>query len=73
MTLALLLYVNLTLQFRPRLQRMATAHSTYFTRYFDVHTDFEQDLLFSILKTKESRALHTQTSWSCWSAHTRSC
>ena len=55
-----------------RLQRMATARTRFFTKYWCAHR-YKQDLLFSTFKTKGSQALHTHTPWTCWSAHTRSC
>ena len=45
--------------------RLATAHKILH-KLFDVHTDLEQDLLFSTLKTKETQAVHSHIPWRCW-------
>ena len=52
--------------------RVWQLHAQDFLLNFCVHVDFERDLLFSTLKTKEPNALHTDTPMLCWSARTRS-
>ena len=47
-------------------------HAQDFLLNFCVHTDFEPDPLFSTLKTKEPKALHTDTPMLYWSARERS-
>ena len=62
--------------YMPRGLRQAAENGNYtqdFSQNIDVHTNFKQDLLFFTFETKESKALHTHTPWTYWSAHTRSC